>query len=172
MNDKRLTQRLTDYWNSLRGDGPLPKWESFNTGEFSDIWKQCCEWRVEAGDGNTVIFTYDHVGESVKEAIDNDLWGRKFTTSSRVLPGAPLTRNIIGAGLAEQMYTSDFKGFPVASIIKKIDRVLNKLAPLVDEGRFENPERRVVRYRSCLMPFGTPEGRVERLVLGLSWKVY
>jgi hypothetical protein len=172
MSDKRLTLRLTEYWDNLRGQAVLPQWDRFDTKEFADIWKQCCGWRIEAGEGNTIIFTYDHVGDSVKEAINNDLWGRKFTTSSRVLPGAPLTRNIVGAGLAEQMYASDFKGFPVAGIIKKIDRVINKLVPLIDEGRFENPERKTVRYRSCLMPFGSAEGKVERIVLGLSWKIY
>jgi hypothetical protein len=172
MNDKRLTLRLTEYWNSLCGQGSLPEWKSFDTTEFSDVWKQCCGWKMEAGEGNTVIFTYDHVGEAVKEAIGNDLWGRKFTTSSRVLPGSPMTHNIVGANLAVQMYNTDFKGFPVASIVKKIDRVINKLVPVVDEGRFENPDRRTVRYRSCLMPFGSADGKVERLVLGLSWKVY
>lgn len=172
MQDKRLTLRLTEYWNSLRGDRALPEWEKFNNNEFADIWQQCCGWRVEAGEGNTIVFTYDHVGDQIKQAIGDDLSGKQFTTSSRILPGAPMTRNLVGAGLAEQMFASDFKGFPVAGIVKKIDRVINKQAPVIDEGRFDNPERKTVRYRSCLMPFGDTDGKVTRIVLGLSWKMY
>ncbi len=172
MTDKRLTLRLTEYWNSLRGDALLPEWERFDNSEFADIWQQCCDWRVDTGEGNTVVFTYDHVGESVKEKVSKDLTGKKFTTSSRILPGAPVTKNIVGAILAEQLFTNDFKGFPAASIVKRIDRVLNNLVPVMDEGRFENDAHKTVRYRSCMLPFGDASGKVQRLVLGLSWKAF
>ena len=42
MIHKRLTMRLTNHWNSLRGGLVLPQWEHFDIAKFDDIWQQCC----------------------------------------------------------------------------------------------------------------------------------
>jgi hypothetical protein len=166
MSDKRLTLRLTEYWDSLRQQAMLPQWERFDIGAFADVWRQCCGWRVDTGEGNTLVFTYDYVGESVKEAIGGDLAGQKFTAAR--LPGAPLATS----RQMEKVFATHFHAFPVARVVKKADRAINKRIPVVEEGRFEDSDGKTVRYRSCLLPFGTAEGKVTRIMLGLSWKVY
>ena len=111
---------------------------------------------MEEGEGNTVVFTYDHFGDSITSAIGKDLTGGKFVTSSRELPGAPLKRNLLGAMQAENLFANDFKGFQVAAIVKKIDRVINSCAPIADEGEFTNAHGKTVKYRSCMLPFTAP----------------
>ena len=71
MEDKRLTKRLTDYWNRLRQDMPLPQWEKFNVGGLADVWGQCCVWRVNVANMDKRInqYTYEYVGSNAKEAL-------------------------------------------------------------------------------------------------------
>ncbi len=146
MQDKRLTKRLTDYWDRLRKDAVLPQWEKFNPGAFDDIWKQCCGWRVEPGGTNSHVYTYEYVGSAVKQALGSDPTG--------------------------QMFTSHFKNFPGARIVQGIDEVVSKKAPHTDEGQFINEDSKVVKYRSCLLPFGKKDGKVTHIVLGLSWGLF
>lgn len=172
MQDKRLTLRLTEYWDSLRGGDALPKWVKFDPASFSDIWSQCCGWKIESGEESSVVFTYDYVGDSVKEAVGADLAGQKFKGQMRNKQGILPAKKAADAKLVEEMFSEHFKGFPVASIVKKIDKVVSKGVPLVDEGRFVDSSNKTVRYRSCLLPFGDDEGKISRIVLGLSWKSY
>ena len=57
MNDKRLTKRLTDYWQILRKNSQLPIWEHFNNAALGDIIEKCCVWSVENpyGEANSTI---------------------------------------------------------------------------------------------------------------------
>jgi hypothetical protein len=101
---------------------------------------------VESGDGSTTTYTYEYVGASVKEAVGSDMTGK--------------------------MFTSQFRGFPGARVVQKIDEVVKARQIIVDEGQFVNEQSKLVKYRSCLLPFGTREGVVTHVVLGLSWRAY
>lgn len=148
MEDKRLTKRLMDYWNRLRKEQPLPPWEHFNISVLADIWGQCCVWRVDVTGVERQItqYTYEYIGSSAKEALGKDLTGMVFI--------------------------SHFQRFPGARIAERIGEVVEHGIPITDEGNFVNETNKVVKYRSCLLPFGTKEGRVTRVVLGLSWKTF
>ncbi len=148
MEDKRLTTRLTIYWNNLRKDLPLPQSELFNPAALTDIMGKCCMWRVEVDKtlNNKNIYMYEFVGQETKEALGVDMTGKSFS---------PNTGN-----------------FPGARIVEKIDEVVNSAAPLTDEGQFVNKNNKVVKYRSCLLPFGTKEGKVSHILLGLSWRAF
>jgi hypothetical protein len=145
MHDQRLTTRLIDYWTRLRKDLPIPQWQSFNGAAFDDLWQQCCGWRVDQGNSNTFTYTYEHVGQSVREAIGSDLTGKIFN--------------------------SRFNNFPGATISKSIDNVVKNPTPLIEESQFINEKNKIVKYRSCLLPFGK-DGKVTHIVLGLSWKAF
>jgi len=148
MEDKRLTKRLTEYWDRLRKGLPLPAWEHFNVGGLADIWGQCCVWRVDVANAerNTHQYTYEYVGSNAKEALGKDLTGLVFF--------------------------SQLQRFPAARVTEKVDEVVKNATPVIDEGTFVNEKNKTVKYRSCLLPFGTKEGKVTRLVLGLSWKTF
>ncbi len=148
MEDLRLTKRLTQYWNRLRHDLPLPQWEKFNAAGLEDIWGQCCVWRVEVGTSELrkKTYTYEYVGTNAKEALGNDPTG--------------------------VMFISNYDKFPGARIAKRVGEVAEGGKPLSDEGSFVNEKNRMVKYRSCLLPFGTKEGKVTHIVLGLSWRAF
>jgi hypothetical protein len=148
MEDKRLTHRLMSYWNRLRGELPLPQWQTFNVGALEDIWGQCCVWRVDIAnfEKRTNNYTYEYIGDSAQEALGKDMTGMAFS--------------------------SHFQKFPGARIVSRVDDVVAEAVPISDEGTFVNEKSKVVKYRSCLLPFGTKEGRVTHIVLGLSWKAF
>jgi hypothetical protein len=146
--DKRLTKRLMGYWNRLRRDRPLPPWEKFNSGALEDIWGQCCVWRVEimAGGRRSNQITYEYIGTGAQQAMGRDLTG--------------------------EVFNSRLQRFYGARIVERIDEVIQDAIPLSDEGTFVNEMDKVVKYRSCLVPFGTAAGKVTHVVLGLSWRAF
>ena len=148
MEDQRLTKRLTEYWNRLRKDLPLPAWAKFNVGSLQDVWGQCCVWRVDLTglENKRRQYTYEYMGSNAREALGQDLTGMVFI--------------------------SHFQRFPGARVVERVEEVVASHAPVSDEGSFVNENQKIVKYRSCLLPFGTPEGKVTHIVLGLSWKAF
>src|ERR1700761_210174 len=137
MEDKRIINRLTDYWNRLRGELDLPPWEKFNTESLMDVWGQCCVWRVDVDGSNAKSphqYIYVHIGSNAREAMGHDLMGQALQSRAEIFPGARIAR--------------------------KIDESVQHKKPLTDEGHFVNEKSQVVKYRSCLLPFGTREGKV------------
>lgn len=145
MHDKRLTTRLIDYWNHLRKDAPLPQIALFNHIALEDVIGKCCMWRVEVKEsaGKVSFYTYEYVGEEVKQAIGKDLTGGTFSPQ--------------------------FRNFPAARILNKIDEVVKNSTVIADAGQFVNEKSKIVKYRSCLLPFGTKDGKVTNILLGISW---
>ena len=43
--------------------------------------------------------------------------------------------------------------------------------PLLDTGQFVSETSKVIKFRSCLLPFGTEE-RITHVVVGFSWREY
>lgn len=148
MEDQRLTKRLMEYWNRLRGELPLPEWGRFNVGALQDIWGQCCVWRVDISENDSRVnqYTFEHIGDNAKEALGKNLTGHVFV--------------------------SHLERFPGARIANRVGETVTKAQPISDEGSFVNEKHKMVKYRSCLLPFGTKEGRVTHVVLGLSWRTF
>lgn len=150
INDKRLTQRLLNYWNNLRKDLVLPQFEQFNSGAISDIIENCCIWSIDISTNSqdkNKVYTYQFVGNSIKEAIGKDMTGH--------------------------IVSSHLKKFPAARIINKVDNAIETKSPFSDEGQFINEKDKLVKYRSCLLPFGNSDGsKVSHILLGLSWNSF
>ena len=149
MQDKRLTHRLTDYWNRLRKEYPLPQIGKFNPAALEDIMGKCCIWRVEISSASSTkqipIYTSEFVGEEVKQAVGLDMG---------------------------EAFSPHIQNFAAARIIQKIDEVVRTGNVVADEGQFINESHKIVKYRSCLLPFGTPKGKVTNVLLGISWKAF
>jgi hypothetical protein len=56
-------------------------------------------------------------------------------------------------------------------VVRKASEVLANPVPLVDMGQFINAGNKVVKYRSCLLPFGTGN-KVTHIIAGLSWREF
>ena len=145
MMEKRLTERLTKYWEVLRQDGALPVFGKFNSAAIDDIWGNCILFTVNKSNDNEKSYTFYRVGDKVKQLYHEDLTGNTLKAKQRA-----------------------FKG---AAVIKRIDEVVKDGSPIEDAGQFVSPDNKVVKFRSCLLPFGN-DNEVTHIVAGLSWREF
>lgn len=142
--DARLIDRLTTYWNLIRKDAPVPEFVQFNISAIEDMWGQCVLFTVQPSLPPSINFY--RVGDKVKSLYGQDMTGRNVSMTQ--------------------------KHFQGAAIVRKMGDVLATPAPLYDQGQFVNDRSKVVKYRSCLLPFGTRDGKVTHVVAGLSWREF
>ena len=147
MIQHRLTERLANYWNLLKKDNVLPNFSQFNPSAITDIWQNCILFTVQpTAVGTMPLLGFQAIGDKLNPLFGNEMIGKIVNFSQ--------------------------KHFQGATIIRRTDEVLDKPEPLFDEGQFVNSNHKVVKFRSCLMPFGTKDGHVTHIVLGLSWREF
>lgn len=144
--DHRLTDRLTNYWNLLRRDTVMPEFAQFNLSAISDIWQQCILFTVQHGAGDKPhSVSFYMLGEQAKTIYGGDMSGRTMF--------------------------SGMKHFQGASIVRRMDDIIAKPEILQDQGQFVNERSKIVKYRSCLLPFGK-DNKVTHILAGLSWREF
>ena len=147
MNDKRLVKQLTGYWQLLRKNEKLPIWEHFNQAAIGDIMEKCCVWNLEHNyekiNSKIYTYTYQYIGRKAQKAFGKDITG--------------------------EVFSSKFKHFPAARITLRLDECVTEKLPIYDEGQFINENNKLIKFRSCLLPFGNKTGKVSNILLGLSW---
>ena len=143
-SERRLTARMVETWHAA-GKGAIPTVEAFDISQISDLWSSCLRIMVRKA-MNKHSYTYEYMGEDVIKAYGNNLVGRQVTMDIRTIPGA--------------------------NVLYKLDEKLpNVTAPILEQGNFVNDEDQLIKYRSCILPFG--DGiRITHAVIGLSWKVF
>ncbi len=146
MHQKRLTDRLTSYWDLLRKDQPIPEFSKFNNASIADVWDHCMLFSVNPVSEGKASYTFYRMGDKVKALYGGDLSGSTLNPKQ-----------------------SMFKG---AAVIKRIDQILEKPEPMSDQGQFINDNSKVIKYRSCLLPFGGNDGNVTHIIVGLSWREF
>lgn len=148
MQEQRLTTRLITYWENIKGHDPLPIYAKINPGALDDLWKNCLVLKTEpAASAENLTYVYIHCGQEIAKAIGHNLSGRRMTTNMKFFPGA--------------------------NIIKRIDEVANlkEYKPLLDDGQFVNDKNQVVKYRACLLAFGTQD-IVSHILVGVTWRTF
>ena len=146
MENHRLTDRLSAYWNMLRRDNTMPEFAQFNLSAISDLWQQCILFTVQPGqNGKPHAVGFYMLGDRVKSIYGGDMQGRTIYPS--------------------------MKHFQGASIVRRVDEVIAAPKAMYDEGQFVNEGSKIVKYRSCLLPFGK-DGNVTHLLAGLSWREF
>ena len=58
-----------------------------------------------------------------------------------------------------------------AAIVERLSEVISTLKPLYESGQYMNAASHLVKFRSCLLPFGH-DGHVTHVVVGLSWREF
>lgn len=145
MVEHRLTDRLTSYWTLIKRDLPMPDFAQFNISALSDIWQQCILFTVNpSAPGQSTSVNFYMLGEKTK-ALYGDMAGRSMH-----------------AGV---------KHYQNASIVRRMDDMIAAPQIMYDEGQFVNDRGKIVKYRSCLLPFGR-EGKVTHILAGLSWREF
>lgn len=142
MYERRLTVRLESTWERLRGDDPLPRIEQFNPASIADIWDNCFRLRIESG-GKRYI--YEYFGSNITSAVGQDLTQRSLNAKERMFPGV--------------------------RIVRKIDSMITDAKVIIDEGSFPNDKNEMVKFRACLLPFGS-NSEVSHVIGGISWKKF
>ena len=146
MNEHRLSERLTGYCNIIRNELDRPDFGHFNASAIEDIWQQCVLFTVSPEvESKPHVLNFHQIGERARRIYGNDMIGRSFNTSQRHLAGA--------------------------AIVRRVEEIINNPVPLNDAGQFINERSKVVKYRSCLLPFGR-NGKVSHVVAGLSWREF
>ncbi len=146
MNEHRLVDRLTAYWNNARKEAAMPEFAQFNSSAIEDIWQQCVLFTVmPAADGKAPNLKFYQVGDKVRQVYGQDMLGNVFNPAQ--------------------------KHFQGAAVVRKANELLANPVPLVDMGQFINAGNKIIKYRSCLLPFGTGN-KVTHIIAGLSWREF
>lgn len=147
MYEQRLTVRLTDYWNTLRKDAPMPNFAQFNQGAVGDLWPNCLVFAAQPTAAGKVAFRVQAVGDNLTQLFGHDLVGREATKPAlRVFGGGKIAGDVEQTALAR--------------------------APVEAEGKYVNDKNKVVKYRACLLPFSTSPDSVSHILAGLSWREF
>lgn len=137
----RINEALLQYWQTLRGTRILPLEPEISAEALKDIWDSCFLVSIRP-DGS---FAYDYLGRDLIAAYGDDLTGREIT-EKLVYPHPP-------------------------SLFAAFQRVARSGEPAMDENAFTNSTGSLVKYRSCVLPFGAKDrADVAFLLGGMKWK--
>lgn len=146
MSQQRLTERLSSYWSMHRNEGICPEFQRISKASIADVWPSCLVIKLQpSGESGLARYQFAEIGELARSIFKDDPTGQYFTTNMKVMPAARLIRRI-----GELEVTSE---------------------PLMDEGQFVNEKNKIVKFRSCLLPFGS-NGKVTHVLAGLSWREF
>lgn len=146
MNEKRLIDRLTSYWDMLPKDKGVPEFTRFNHNMVDEVWGSCLVFTVApTTSGRTAALTFSQIGDQLRPLYGTDMLGKTFNPNQRQ--------------------------FQAGAVIRKMDALAANPVPLVDMGQFVTEGGKIIKYRSCLLPFGH-EGLLTHVIAGLSWRAF
>lgn len=146
MQEQRITRRLQTYWDRLKKeDEAYPDIHRFNHTVVEDIWPFC--FRVSVGNDKPAHFTYEYMGEELSKIYGHDLTG--VTVDPRV------------------------SHFPGSVLHLRLDNVVQSGGvPMQDNGHLINFDGKLIRYRACLLPFGSERDGLTHIIGGLSCRFF
>lgn len=143
--EQRMTTRMVDYWNRIKQDGSVPAIESFNPQAIDDLWGRCFQVSVHRAD-NRNHYIYDYVGNMLPEIFGNNLVGNHVTSKLHFMP-------------AKKM-------------IEQMDIVIKCPETKLLDGQFIDERNKLIKYRSCLLPFGYDKENITHFIIGISWNSF
>lgn len=149
MYDQRLTDRLLKHWKRLSNEQPMPDFNRFNPGPIDDLWQSCMVLVPMPQSRSTrtqVALKMHHLGERLTDMIGNASVGTYVVSKARQFAGD--------------------------RIIERMDELLANPQPIEESGQFINDRHKVVKYRSCMLPFGNGKQGVTHVLVGLSWREF
>lgn len=145
MIELRLTSRLIQYWEKLKKDADVPPVEAFNPEVVHDLWGRCFQVVVQK-DQDGYDFIYDYIGEDLTTLFEPFLVGMQVKSQMHFLP-------------AKKM-------------IEQMNRAIEQSVPLYLDGQFIDKNSHIIKYRSCLMPFGKDKENITHFIIGISWNSF
>ncbi len=141
----RCHDELLNYWHKICKGREFPHESDIEPEEISDIWDYC--FLISLDDVvKRIGYRYSYMGSALVGAFGDDVnnpdMALRLLSSTRV------------------------------PSLKKIEEVLDKKQPVIDEGEFTNAHHMNVRYRTCIVPLGYENGQVSHLFGVMRWKAY
>ena len=144
-NEYRYHELLQKYWDTLRGDRPFPRESEIDPDALREIWPSC--FLVSIDDvTHRLGYRYSYLGEEMLEAYGED-------------PHNP--------DIVTKLVSTD-----TAPMIAKFDEVVKTAKPVIDESEFVNLKHLNIRYRTCMLPLGSPTDKVGFILGCMRWKAY
>ncbi len=141
--ERRVTNRLLTYWRDLPKNGQLPHENAIDPEALQDIWESC--FLIHAYDiGKGSDYNYTFLGSNIMRAYGTDL------TRNDAPPLASPSAEKLAV-----LYT----------------QVLATRAPVINEDQFVNAAGKEIRYRQCLLPFGSGD-TVTSIFGGMRYKLF
>jgi len=145
--DRRISNRLLQYWEELRGVHDLPLEDHIDPHDpfhLAEIWENCFLLQIRdiKDDGD---FNYTFLGSEIKKAYGLDLDGTE--ESHLISPHAP-------------------------KLVEKYKKVIETKMPITDEGEFYNQKGKLVKYRQSLVPFGSDHNTVSAILGGMKYRIF
>ena len=141
---RRMTDRITHYWERLRKEEALPPANKFNPAAIEDIWTYCVLCKLEPGVGEQSLYVVERAGDKITALMEENLLGARLN---------PLQKHA-----------------KAAVLVQLADAACASLKPEYGEGQFINARHKVVKYRSCCLPLGTRE--VSHVVTVMGWREF
>ncbi len=140
--ERRITSRLTRYWEQKRGARPFPSESDIDPDDISDFWDHC--YLMHTRDISTSDGNYMYLGKAIMRAyqghLDPDHNPAVLSPNHRAL---------------EQHFNA----------------VLESKTPIYQEGEFHNADGALVLYRQCMLPLGEKDDRVDGILGCMSFKL-
>lgn len=123
----------------------MPPIQAFNPAELSDLWGKCFQVSTQRS-LHSKDYKYDYIGSELYEIFGSELVGKKVSTQLQFLP-------------AKKM-------------IDMMEKNVLHPEPYVLEGKFIDHTSHLVKYRCCMLPFGSDKKTVSHFIVGLSWSKF
>lgn len=143
---RRITERLTSYWEEVRAGRPCPAEADIDPNELEDVWDACFLVQIKEKANKKHTFFYNYLGSDLLEAYGDDLTGKE-----------------IYAELLD--YGTD-------NIAQDFESVATSGQPLVKESEFRNRRGLLIRYRFCVLPLTNAADQIAYLFGGMKWKAF
>lgn len=146
MLEKRLTERLITHWTSLKNGEHCPDFSKMSLAPIADVMPSCLIIKVQPiAESTSARYLYIEIGRKAESVFARSPLNTYFSTNMQIMPAAKLMR--------------------------RMDELTVHSAPIIDEGHFVNEKSKTVKFRSCLLPYGS-NGQLTHVLIGLSWREF
>ena len=144
-NEVRHHHQLRKYWDKMRGNRPYPSEADIDPDDLKKIWPSCFLVNIDAVT-ERVGYRYSYLGSELIAAYGED------------------THN---PDIVNNLVATD-----TSSMSDKFNEVVNSGKPVMVDSEFVNMKKLRIRYRTCMLPLGHPDGKVGYILGCMRWKAY
>ena len=146
-DNKRVNERLVNYWAELCKAGELPDEADISPEALGDIWEDCFLIHLTDFDEQTEMYRYTYLGQHLIEAFGEDLTAH--SVSEELID--PASHAMVG----------------------HLKHMVQTCQPVEIEAQFTNKHQMVVKYRGCVVPLAHEGEEGVAYALGaMKWKAY